>query len=176
MWLFGCGNDKIIFNELKERLYSSFCHGWWNHLESSERLSVYKGYKTCFEREKYVGFLWMDAYRNAFAQFGMGVSLINVHRSRFTPTVRNVAWCSMPILCWRKRNRNKFLLKCPVHVLLRHNYLPDKASAYDNRSNFLRLLSSKSQQTVFNVAKFLVCPFNLRTSKIKCPHHWKIFW
>ena len=24
MWLFGCGNDKMFFNELKERLYSSF--------------------------------------------------------------------------------------------------------------------------------------------------------
>ena len=27
VWLFGCGNGKIFFNELKERLYSSFCHG-----------------------------------------------------------------------------------------------------------------------------------------------------
>jgi len=91
VWLFGCGNDKIFFNELKESLYSSFCHGWWNHLESNERLSVYKGYKNCFESEKYVDFLWMDVYRNAFAQFGMGVSLINVHQQRFTPTVRNAA-------------------------------------------------------------------------------------
>ena len=74
MWLFGCGNDKIFFNELKERLYSSFCHGWWKYLESSERLAVYKGYKNCFEREKYVDFLWMDVYRNAFARFRIGVS------------------------------------------------------------------------------------------------------
>ena len=49
------------------------------HLESRERLAVYKGYKNCFEREKYVDFLWMDVYRNAFAQFRMGVSQINVH-------------------------------------------------------------------------------------------------
>ena len=56
VWLFGCGHDKIFFNELKERLYSSFCHGWWNHLESSDRLAVYEGYKNCFEREKYVDF------------------------------------------------------------------------------------------------------------------------
>ena len=176
MWLFGCGNDKIFFNELKERLYSYFCHGWWKHLESSERLSVYKGYKNCFESEKHVDFLSMAVYRNAFAQFGMGVSPINVHQHRFTPTARNVAWCSVPILCRRKRNRNTFLLEWPVHVLLRHKYLPDKAIAYNNGSHFLSLLSSKSQQTVFNVAKFLVCPFNLRTSKIKCPHDWKIFW
>ena len=33
----------------------------------------------------------MDVYRNAFAQFGMGVSPINVRQHRFTPTARNVA-------------------------------------------------------------------------------------
>ena len=59
VWLFGCGNDKIFFNELKERLYSSFCHGCWNRLESSERLAVYKGYKNCFERESmWIFFGW----------------------------------------------------------------------------------------------------------------------
>ena len=88
VWLFGCGNDKSFFNDLKERLYSSFCHGWCNHLESSERLAVYKGYKNHFEREKYVDFLWMDVYRNAFAQFRMGVSQINIHQLRFSPTAR----------------------------------------------------------------------------------------
>ena len=62
MWLVGCGNDKISFSELKERLYGSFCHGWWNRLESSERLSVHEGYKNCFEKEKYVDFFCMDVY------------------------------------------------------------------------------------------------------------------
>ena len=86
----GRGTD-IYFNELKERLYSSFCHGWWNHLESSERLSVYEGYKNWFEMEKYVEFLWMDVYRNAFVHLRMGVSQINVHQHRFSPTVHCVA-------------------------------------------------------------------------------------
>ena len=85
--LFGCGNDKIFFNELKERLYSSFCHGWWNHLESNERLSAYTGYKNCFERERYVDFLCMDVYRNAFALFRMGISQINP----FTAMLANVS-------------------------------------------------------------------------------------
>ena len=153
VWLFGCRNDKIFFNELKERLYSSFCNGWWNHLESSERLAVYKGYKNCFEREKYVDFLWVDVYRNAFAQFRVGVSQINIHQHSFSPTARNVA-CPF---CVEEREREiNFLLECPVYVFLRHKYLPDKANARDNRSHFLSLMNSKSQQTIFNVAKFLV--------------------
>ena len=79
MWLFGCGNEKVFSNELEGWLYSSFCHRWRNHIESSERLSFYEEYKSSFDREKYVDFIWMDAYRNAFAQFTMGVSQINDH-------------------------------------------------------------------------------------------------
>ena len=28
VWLFGCGQEGPFFKELRERLYSSFCHGW----------------------------------------------------------------------------------------------------------------------------------------------------
>ena len=56
-----------------------------------------------------------------------------------------------------------------MYVFLRHKYLPDKASARDNKSHFLSLVNSKSQQTVLNVAKFFVCAFNLRTSKMEVP-------
>ena len=97
VWLFGCGNEKIFFNELKEKLYGSFCHGWRNHLESNGRLLFYKKYKNSFERETYVDFVWMDVYWNTFAQFRMGVSQINDHRHRFSS-----------LLYWRNRNGNTF--------------------------------------------------------------------
>ena len=48
VWLFGCGNVKPFIKELEERLCSSFCHRWSNHLDTSERLSVYNIYKHCF--------------------------------------------------------------------------------------------------------------------------------
>ena len=108
----------------------------------------------------------MDVYRNAFAQFRMDASPINVHQHRFSPTARNVAG---PFCVEEKETEINFLLECPVYVFLRHKYLPDKASAHDNRSHFLSLMNSKSQQTVFNVAKCLVCAFNLRTSKMEVP-------
>ena len=72
VWLFGCGNDKYLFRELKERLYSSFCRGWRNHLESSDKLSLYGQHKNYFERETYIDKLWLDVHRNALAQFRMG--------------------------------------------------------------------------------------------------------
>ena len=108
----------------------------------------------------------MDVYRNAFARFRMGVSQINVHQHRFSPTARNVA---CPFCVEEKETEFVLMLECPVYVFLRHKYLPDKANTHDNRSHFLSLMTSKSQQTIFNEAKFLVCAFNLRTSKIEVP-------
>ena len=111
-------------------------------------------------------FGWTYTYIYAFAQFRMGVSQINVHQHRFSPTARNVA---CPFCVEEKETEIIVWLEYPVYVFLRHKYLPDKASAHDNRSHFLSLMNSKSQQTVFIVAKFLVCAFNLRTSKMEMP-------
>ncbi len=84
----------------------------------------------------------------------------------FSPKARNIA---CPFCVEEKETEIHFLLEWPVYVLLRHKYLPDKASALDNRSHFLSLMNSKYQQTVFSVAKCLVCAFILRTSKMEVP-------
>ena len=89
VWLFGCGNVKPFIKELENRLRNSFCHRWCNHLDISDRLSLYNSYKHCFERERYVGGLWMEVYRNSLVQFRMGVSQINLHRYRFLTTTDN---------------------------------------------------------------------------------------
>ena len=47
----------IFFRELRERLYRSFCHGWRNHLESSDKLSLYGQHKNYLERETYIDIL-----------------------------------------------------------------------------------------------------------------------
>ena len=86
MWLFGCGNVKPFMKELEERLRSSFCHRWCNHLDMSDRLSLYNSYKHCFERERYVDVLWMEVYKISLAKFRMGQSQINLHRHRFSTT------------------------------------------------------------------------------------------
>jgi len=109
---------------------------------------------------------WRDLYRNAFAQFTMGVSQISVHQHHFSPTACNV---ECPFCAEEKEKEIKSILECAVYVFLIHKYLPDKASAHDNRSHFLSLMNSKFQQTVYYVAEVLVCVFNLGTSKMEMP-------
>ena len=130
------------FNELKERLCSSFCHRWHNLSKSSERLSFYKEYKNSFESEKYVDFTWMDIYRNAFAQFRKRISQINDHRHRFPSTARNK---SCPLCIEEIETETHFLLKCLMYTQLRRRYLTDPANVHDTRSHFLNLINSESQ-------------------------------
>ena len=89
VWYFGCGNEKGFCKELKLRLFSNFCHNWQNHLDTSPRLAQYRKIKQSFEREFYLEVLFVDVYRNVFAQFRMGVSQLNVHRYRFSPSPEN---------------------------------------------------------------------------------------
>ena len=116
LWLFGCGNVKLFIKELEERLRSSFCHRWCNHLDTSERLSVYNSYKHCFQREGYVDVLWMEVYRNCLAQFRMGVSQINLHRHRFSTTIDNT---TCPFCANQQETEIHFVFQCSVYNQLR---------------------------------------------------------
>ena len=159
VWLFGCGNVKFFLKELEDRLHSSFCHSWCNHLDTSERLSVYNSYKHCFERERYVDVLWMEVYKYSLAEFRMGQSQINLHRHRFSTTDHTT--CTF---CANKQETEiHFVFQCPVYDQLRSKYLLDILSVRSPRKPLTTLMNSNSQVTILNVTKFLVCAFNLRS-------------
>ena len=165
VWLFGCGNVKPFIKELEERLCSSFCHRWYNHLDTSERLSVYNSYKHCFQREGYVNVLWMEVYSNCLAQFRMGVSQINLHRYRFSTTDNTTC----PFCANQQETEIHFVFQCPVYNQLRSKYLPDIINVRDPRKHLIILMNSSSQEAVLNVAKFLAGCEYLSISLCGCP-------
>ena len=120
VWLFGCGQEGPFFKELRERLYSSFCHGWVNHMESSTRFSIYRQLKHCFERENYVDVIWINIYRNALAQIRVGVSQINTHKYQYSKLSEEV---NCPFCENTPESEIHFLLHCPVYRNLRTRYL-----------------------------------------------------
>ena len=66
----------------------------------------------------------------------------------------------------KKKTEIHFLLQCPVYTHQRRRRFMDPAYVCDTRRCFLSLIKSESQQTILSVDKFLVCAFNLKTSKI----------
>ena len=107
--------------------------------------------------------LWMEVYRNCLAQFRMGVSQINLHRHRFSTTT-NITTC--PFCANQLETEIHFVLQCPVYNQLRSKYLPYIINVRDPRKHLIMLMDSSSQEEIINVAKFLVCAFNLRSSKL----------
>ena len=79
----GVGVKSVFFQELKERLCSSFYQTWRDHIEASKTFVVYREYRCVFERKKYVLVLRVEGYINAIAQFPMGVFHVTPTAHRF---------------------------------------------------------------------------------------------
>ena len=105
----------------------------------------------------------MEVYRNSLVQFRMGVSQINLHRHRFSTTTDNTTW---PFYANQQETEIHFVFQCPVYNQLRSKYLPDIINVRDPRKHLIILMNSSFRETILNVAKSLVCAFNLRSSKL----------
>ena len=106
----------------------------------------------------------MEVYGNSLVQFRMGVSQIHLHRHRFLTTTDITTWS---FYANQQETEIHFVFKCPVYNQLRSKYLPDIINVRHPRKHLIIPMNSSSQETKsLNVAKFLVCAFNLRSSKL----------
>ena len=106
--------------------------------------------------------LWMEVYRNCLAHFRMGVSQINLHRHRFSTTDNTTC----PFCANQQETEIHFVFQCPMYNQIRSKHLPDIINVRDSTKRLIILMDSSSQERILNVAKFLVCAFNRRSSKL----------
>ena len=59
-----------------------------------------------------------------------------------------------------------FVFECPVYDQSRSEHLSGIISVRDFRKHLATLIDKDSQETILNVAKFLVCVFHPRSSKV----------
>ena len=164
VWLFGCGSEIAFTKELKTRLISNFYHNWRNHLDTSERLSLYGKFKNRFGREEYINVLFVDRYRNVLAQFRMGVSLINAHRNRFLPSMVNTA---CPHCSDTREDEMHFMFLCPLYKDLRKTYNLESGDDNDNVFHKIKcVLSTHVHDEIVPSAKFLLAAFKRRQEYI----------
>ena len=163
VWQYGCGNEKHFLQLLKDRLFSSFSHGWRNHIDASDRFSEYRTYKTTIQRERYISLLWNGIYRNSLAQMRIGVSQINSHKFRYSVSEKN-RLC--PFGCEKIESEIHFILECPKYTTLRHRYLPFLSIADANQETVTQLLKSNVDNTIINVAKFIFLAQQLRLNEL----------
>ena len=167
VWLFGCDREKRFIKELRERLFSSFCHRWTVHINDSSHLRIYASYKHIFERESYVTALWKDEFRCAIAQLRMGVSQLNVHRHRFDATQTNTL---CPVCKEEQETECHFLFDCKAYSDIRSrmsDYLPLLNQNVTIQARLSKLLNDKSTNSLESLSKYIRQAFNKRARLTK---------
>ena len=161
VWLFGCGNEKQFVFELRERLFSSFVHGWFEHISTSVHVGMYGKFKSVFEREKYVGCIKRESYRGALSRFRMGVSEINYHRFRFSKNEddKNCKFCKQKI-----ENEVHFIFECLKYKELRNKFLPFLCIEENKNEAVIKLLNSKNEEMLTKVAMYIFFALRLRST------------
>jgi hypothetical protein len=163
VWHFGCGNEKQFIRLLKDRLYGTFCHGWRNHIDTSDRFSEYRNYKTLIHRERYVDLIWLGIYRNSLAQMRMGVSQINTHKFRYSSSPTSTL---CPFGCDKTESEVHFILECYKYDHLRLRYMPYISSSENCTSTLASLLKSNVDNTIINVSKYIFLALQLRSLEL----------
>jgi hypothetical protein len=157
----GVGGVKEFLKVFKQRMIDCRWQNWYEHVNNSERFSVYRTF--CDFLHSIPLYLKLDMDRHLkfiMTKFRFGVSDLTVHYFRYRQhTPRNLL---CPMCKDHEENEIHFIFCCPFYENLRKKFIALKY--YRNPSSFhlSMLLSSNNQETVKNVSVFLCKAFKQR--------------
>ena len=104
----------------------------------------------------------MNTYRNALAQFRMGVSQINVHRHRYSMKSENL---DCPFCRDTTETEIHFVFECPMYKDLRVKYLQSIINYVHLQNHDISILKDL-ENNVIDFARFLFYAFKLRLQNL----------
>ena len=147
----GVGCVKSFLVCLKQRLIDCRWQDWEYHIQTSERFSQYKLFKTCISIEPYLEFKMNSYVRNALTKFRFGLFDIATHCNRYKQNSSEI--CR---LCRQaKEEEIHFVFECPALSDLRNKYIPKGYYSRPSLFRLILLLSSTKENTVCDFALFL---------------------
>ena len=116
----GVPNERSFLRNLKLRLQDCYCQEWHSKIGNSDRFIFYSSFKSSFECERYLNFINVKKFRDAFIRFRFGVNelrankiFVNEHHLKLNcPSCRD-----------HLETEEHFLLRCPLYNDLRSKYL-----------------------------------------------------
>ena len=134
---------------------------WDHHVNTSDRFSLYRQFKTLACVEPYI-ILNLNRYiRYTLTRFRFGVSDIKVHRSRFK--LYNVDELKCPLCLSAVENEVHFVLCCPAFEDLRHEFIESKYFNNPCEFRLALLLATQKERALKNLALFLYKTFRRKT-------------
>ena len=83
VWLVqGVARENCVLRMFKQRLTDVFWQDWMAGINSIDRFTQYRKFKSVLEPDKYLDSIRQKCFRDALIRFRLGISDINVHKNR----------------------------------------------------------------------------------------------
>ena len=144
----------------KQRLTDVFRQDWMAGINSSERFTQYRKFKSVLEPEKYLDSIRQKCFRDALIRFRLGISDINVHKNRYKasdlPTGNDCPFCPGV-----EENECHLCFKCSMYNDIRPNVMKN-IEPYQESAQLARHMYSRDDGTIRKIAWYMFKAFELR--------------
>ena len=146
----GVENITGFLHCFKQRIIDCRWQDWHRHIETSDRFSSFRLFKTSHLKEQYVDMEMNRYVKRALTKFRFGISEIACHSYRYSAKRENDHTCR---LCHKaKEDEVHFILCCPALSDLRLKLIQPKYYRDQCLFRLNLLMSTKHQKTQFNLA------------------------
>ena len=145
MWLNqGVENINGFLKNFRQRLIDCRRQNWDNHIQNSDRFSLYRTFKSSSNSDMYL-VLYINRHIGcSMTRFGFGISDIAVHHNRYKNVPHDALTC--PLCKHSKEDDEHLLLCCPAFSDHRQQFIPPKF--YENPCLFHVTLLAKQNGNI----------------------------
>ena len=162
----GVGCLNAFIREFRQRLIDIRWQAWDDHVNTSDRFSLYRQFKTLTGVELYLMLNLNRHLRYILTRFRFGVSDIKVHRSRFK--VYNVDDLKCPLCLSAVDYEVHFVLCCPAFDDLRYEFIEPRYFNNPCEFRLALLLATQNERAPKNLALFVYKAFSRRKTLLLC--------
>ena len=145
----------------RQRLIDCRWQAWHEHINNSERFDLYRTFCSTYEIKPYI-MLDMDRHLKVLtAKFRMGISDLNVHKSRYNKKVNNLDLLC-PMCKIAKEDEMHFMFLCPKLHNIRQRFIRPKYYMNPCAFKLVLLLSSTNTRDVRDLSMYIYKSFKYR--------------
>ncbi|WP_419640662.1 hypothetical protein, partial [Thiolapillus sp.] len=161
----GVGVVSNFIRVFRERLIDCRWQNWEDHIQTSDRFSMYRKFNSISHCTKTYITMNMDRHLKCImTKFRLGVSELSVHYYRYRNHTEENLIC--PFCKEMKEDEVHFVLCCPVLDDLRKQYIPPKFCKNPCCFRLSLLLASTNQEIIRKLSLFLYKAFKIRDTII----------
>ena len=162
----GVGCLNAFIREFRQRVTDIRWQAWDDHVNTSDRFSLNRQFKTLTGVELYLMLNLNRHVRYILTRFRFGVSDIKVHRSRFK--VYNVDDLKCSLCLSAVDYEVHFVLYCPAFDYLRYEFIEPKYFNNPCEFRLALLLATQNERAPKNLALFVYKAFSRRKTLLLC--------